>query len=186
MPKVTSYWTHAARTNQRAGRVRRRRRGRRLLPPGDHLGRHRLHGRPGCRALAGQPGSDCAESRVFAEPTARSGLHDAEASVGPTGENLYRWMGGNHGKNQRGRSPAGRVDRQHRCGSHGWVRTRRDSKGGFSFLELNDGSSLRAISRSWPTARWPTTKVEVKQLAAGCSVTRRGRSQSLAGQGAGH
>ena len=24
----------------------------------------------------------------------------------------------------------------------GWVRTRRDSKGGFSFLELNDGSSF--------------------------------------------
>ena len=24
----------------------------------------------------------------------------------------------------------------------GWVRTRRDSKGGFSFIELNDGSSL--------------------------------------------
>ena len=24
----------------------------------------------------------------------------------------------------------------------GWVRTRRDSKGGFSFIELNDGSCL--------------------------------------------
>ncbi|HQL49548.1 MAG TPA: OB-fold nucleic acid binding domain-containing protein, partial [Kiritimatiellia bacterium] len=24
----------------------------------------------------------------------------------------------------------------------GWVRTRRDSKGGFSFLEINDGSCL--------------------------------------------
>ena len=24
----------------------------------------------------------------------------------------------------------------------GWIRTRRDSKGGFSFLEVNDGSSL--------------------------------------------
>jgi asparaginyl-tRNA synthetase len=27
----------------------------------------------------------------------------------------------------------------------GWVRTRRDSKGGFSFLELNDGSSLASL-----------------------------------------
>ncbi len=27
----------------------------------------------------------------------------------------------------------------------GWVRTRRDSKGGFSFLEINDGSSLKGI-----------------------------------------
>ena len=24
----------------------------------------------------------------------------------------------------------------------GWIRTRRDSKGGFSFLEINDGSCL--------------------------------------------
>ncbi len=27
----------------------------------------------------------------------------------------------------------------------GWVRTRRDSKGGFSFLELNDGSSFDGL-----------------------------------------
>ena len=27
----------------------------------------------------------------------------------------------------------------------GWVRTRRDSKGGFSFVELNDGSCLANI-----------------------------------------
>ena len=28
----------------------------------------------------------------------------------------------------------------------GWVRTRRDSKGGFSFIELYDGSSFSAAS----------------------------------------
>ena len=27
----------------------------------------------------------------------------------------------------------------------GWIRTRRDSKGGFSFLELNDGTTLANI-----------------------------------------
>ena len=27
----------------------------------------------------------------------------------------------------------------------GWVRTRRDSKGGFSFLEINDGSSFSGL-----------------------------------------
>jgi len=27
----------------------------------------------------------------------------------------------------------------------GWVRTRRDSKGGFSFIEVNDGSCLKSI-----------------------------------------
>src|SRR5258708_3662561 len=30
----------------------------------------------------------------------------------------------------------------HKVTLHGWVRTRRDSKGGFSFLEINDGSCL--------------------------------------------
>ena len=34
-------------------------------------------------------------------------------------------------------------------GSHvtvmGWVRTRRDSKGGFSFIEVNDGSCLSSL-----------------------------------------
>ena len=28
---------------------------------------------------------------------------------------------------------------------NGWIRTRRDSKGGFSFLEVNDGSCLANI-----------------------------------------
>lgn len=36
--------------------------------------------------------------------------------------------------------PAGRE-----VAVHGWVRTRRDSKGGFSFLELNDGSSFQNL-----------------------------------------
>ncbi len=27
----------------------------------------------------------------------------------------------------------------------GWVRTRRDSKNGFSFIEVNDGSSLKNL-----------------------------------------
>ena len=28
---------------------------------------------------------------------------------------------------------------------NGWIRTRRDSKGGFSFIELNDGSTIKNI-----------------------------------------
>ena len=41
--------------HQRAGCVRRGRRGRRLLSPGDHRGRHRLHGGSRRRTLAGGP-----------------------------------------------------------------------------------------------------------------------------------
>jgi asparaginyl-tRNA synthetase len=31
------------------------------------------------------------------------------------------------------------------CEVRGWVRTRRDSKGGFSFIEINDGSCFGNI-----------------------------------------
>ena len=52
----------------------------------------------------------------------------------------------------------------------GWVRTRRDSKGGFSFLELNDGSCLANI-QIVADAQLPNYEAEVKHLSAGCSVT---------------
>ena len=52
----------------------------------------------------------------------------------------------------------------------GWIRTRRDSKGGFSFLELNDGSSLANL-QIIAEAALPNYEAEIKRLAAGCSVT---------------
>ena len=55
----------------------------------------------------------------------------------------------------------------------GWVRTRRDSKGGFSFLELNDGSCLANI-QIVADAKLPNYDSEVKHLTAGCSVTVHG------------
>jgi asparaginyl-tRNA synthetase len=51
----------------------------------------------------------------------------------------------------------------------GWVRTRRDSKAGFSFLEINDGSSFGNIQVVAPGAL-PNYESEVKRLSAGCSV----------------
>ncbi len=52
----------------------------------------------------------------------------------------------------------------------GWVRTRRDSKGGFSFLEINDGSSLGNLQvvADGSLANYET---EVKRLSPGCSVS---------------
>ena len=76
------------------------------------------------------------------------------------------------------------VGRQVRV--QGWVRTRRDSKAGFSFLELNDGSLPGQHAGRSPTAELANYETEIKQLGAGCSVTRRGRGQGLARQGAGH
>src|SRR5438105_3735112 len=52
----------------------------------------------------------------------------------------------------------------------GWVRTRRDSKGGFSFLELNDGSSqgnLQVVA----DGKLPNYESEIKKLGTGSSVT---------------
>jgi asparaginyl-tRNA synthetase len=55
----------------------------------------------------------------------------------------------------------------------GWIRTRRDSKGGFSFLELNDGSSLANV-QIVADDKLANYESEIKQLAAGCSVTVEG------------
>ncbi|MEM6470420.1 MAG: asparagine--tRNA ligase [Planctomycetota bacterium] len=55
----------------------------------------------------------------------------------------------------------------------GWVRTRRDSKGGFSFLEVNDGTCLGNLQVVAP-AELSNYESEVQKLAAGCSVIVRG------------
>lgn len=62
----------------------------------------------------------------------------------------------------------------------GWVRTRRDSKGGFSFLEINDGSCMSNI-QVIADAQLPNYESEIQRLAAGCSVTIDG--QVVASQG---
>ncbi len=52
----------------------------------------------------------------------------------------------------------------------GWIRTRRDSKGGFSFLELNDGSSQGNV-QIVADGSLPNYPSEILHLTAGCSVT---------------
>lgn len=64
----------------------------------------------------------------------------------------------------------------------GWIRTRRDSKGGFSFLELNDGSSLANI-QIIADANLPNYETEIKHLSAGCSVSVRGEVKPSGGKG---
>ncbi len=64
----------------------------------------------------------------------------------------------------------------------GWLRTRRDSKGGFSFLEINDGSCLANI-QVIADADLPNYESEVKRLAAGCSVTISGEIKASGGKG---
>ena len=63
----------------------------------------------------------------------------------------------------------------------GWIRTRRDSKGGFSFLEVNDGSCLANI-QVVADAKLPNYESEIKQLSAGCSVTVHGELKASGGK----
>jgi asparaginyl-tRNA synthetase len=64
----------------------------------------------------------------------------------------------------------------------GWIRTRRDSKGGFSFLELNDGTSL-ANMQIVADAALANFESEVKHLSPGCSVTVEGEIKASPAQG---
>ena len=64
----------------------------------------------------------------------------------------------------------------------GWVRTRRDSKAGLSFLELNDGSSQGNIQVIAETSL-PNYESDVKRLGAGASVTVAGVVRESPGKG---
>src|SRR5947209_7819923 len=64
----------------------------------------------------------------------------------------------------------------------GWIRTRRDSKGGFSFLELNDGS-CQANIQIVADGKLPNYESEIKRLAAGCSVTVEGQVRQSPAKG---
>jgi asparaginyl-tRNA synthetase len=64
----------------------------------------------------------------------------------------------------------------------GWVRTRRDSKGGFSFIELNDGScvsNLQVIAEEL----LPNYKSDIVRLQTGCSVMVVGTLEDSPGKG---
>lgn len=55
----------------------------------------------------------------------------------------------------------------------GWVRTRRDSKGGFSFLEINDGSSfgnLQVIANN----TLQNYQTDILKIGTGCSIVIEG------------
>jgi asparaginyl-tRNA synthetase len=55
----------------------------------------------------------------------------------------------------------------------GWVRTRRDSKAGISFLQLSDGSSFHPVQVVVPNTL-PNYTDEVLKLTAGCAVKATG------------
>ena len=64
----------------------------------------------------------------------------------------------------------------------GWVRTTRHSKGGFSFLTLNDGSCMASI-QAVADEKLPNYADEIAHLSAGCSVIVTGTLVESQGKG---
>src|SRR5437868_12614510 len=64
----------------------------------------------------------------------------------------------------------------------GWVRTRRDSKGGFSFLAINDGSCFDSIQVVAPSTL-PNYANEILHVTTGCSTIITGTLVKSQGKG---
>ena len=64
----------------------------------------------------------------------------------------------------------------------GWVRTKRDSKGGFSFIEVNDGSCMGSLQMI-ADGKLPNYKDEVLSLQTGCSIKVTGLLAASPGKG---
>jgi asparaginyl-tRNA synthetase len=76
-----------------------------------------------------------------------------------------------------GRIPAGET-----VTLRGWIRTRRDSKAGLSFLHLHDGSCFDPVQIVAP-ATLPNYDTVIRHLTTGCAITATG--QIIASQGKG-
>ncbi len=77
---------------------------------------------------------------------------------------------------------AGRVPVGARATVQGWVRTRRDSRAGLSFVHVHDGSCFDALQVVAP-ASLPNYEGDVLRLTTGCAVTVTGTIAPSQGQG---
>src|ERR1043165_3353389 len=76
----------------------------------------------------------------------------------------------------------GRVAVGARVTVRGWVRTRRDSKAGLSFIHVHDGSCFDPIQVVAPS-QLPNYESEIKKLTSGCAVIASGVLVQSQGQG---
>jgi asparaginyl-tRNA synthetase len=77
---------------------------------------------------------------------------------------------------------AGRIAVGARATVQGWIRTRRDSKAGLSFLVVHDGSCFDGLQVVAPAALG-NYEGEILHLTAGCAVTVSGTVAASQGQG---
>src|SRR5688500_17763503 len=68
---------------------------------------------------------------------------------------------------------AGRAPKDTPVALKGWVRTRRDSKAGFSFIHLSDGSSFHPVQVVAPKDL-PNYEKEILHLTSGCAIEATG------------
>jgi asparaginyl-tRNA synthetase len=76
----------------------------------------------------------------------------------------------------------GKIPTGRRITVRGWVRTRRDSKAGLSFIHLHDGSCFDPIQIVAPSGL-PNYESEIRKLTSGCSVIASGVLTESQGQG---
>jgi len=76
----------------------------------------------------------------------------------------------------------GKVPTGSRVTVRGWVRTRRDSKAGVSFIHLHDGSCFDPV-QVVAAAALPNYESEIKKLTSSCSVVATGTVTASQGQG---
>ena len=76
----------------------------------------------------------------------------------------------------------GRLPARGEVTVRGWVRTRRDSKAGLSFVNVSDGSCFAPIQVVAPSTL-SNYESEIRHLTAGCSVVARGTLVPSQGQG---
>jgi asparaginyl-tRNA synthetase len=77
---------------------------------------------------------------------------------------------------------AGRVGIGTKVTVKGWVRTRRDSKAGLSFVQVSDGSAFDAVQVVAP-GELPNYADEVARLSTGCAVIATGELVESQGKG---
>jgi asparaginyl-tRNA synthetase len=77
---------------------------------------------------------------------------------------------------------AGRSPKNGPVKVKGWIRTRRDSKAGFSFLNVSDGSGFHPL-QVVASATLPNYTDEVLRLTAGCAVEATGEIVPSSGKG---
>src|SRR5687767_12961120 len=77
---------------------------------------------------------------------------------------------------------SGKVRVGSRVTVRGWVRTRRDSKAGLSFIHVHDGSGFDPIQVVAPAAL-PNYEGEIRKLTSGCSLIAHGVVTASQGQG---